>query len=231
MNGLVVYVTAFVATVASPLAAQTRSQLAAEPVVKLQPGETAVPGECLTKQELNLISALSALHRPTLGAEGNGDDQAPFNPHYLLGTWAITGLLPDSALGTGGDFIGTETVRHVDGCTYESTIQANLPDRKVTIKALTVYDRRERYMVRVEDDSRGFRLLKVGRVGGDPGGYSSHYWETPPVTRQKSQVRLKGRTLISSPDSFRVQMQISVDGEPFSNYGTLSWDRAEAKKP
>ena len=85
-------------------------------------------------------------------------------------------------------------------------------------------------MVRLEDDSRGFRLLKIGRVGGDPGGYASHFWETAPITRQASQVRLKGRTLVSSPDSFRLQMQISVDGGPFTNFGTVGWERVRAQR-
>ncbi len=231
MNRLVVYATAFVVTAASPLAAQTRAQIAAEPVVKLQPGETPVTGECLTKQQLDLIAALNALLRPTVGVEADGDDQTPFNPNYFIGTWAFRGVLPDSPLGPGGDFTGTETVRRVDGCSYESTMLATVPDGKVTIKALMVYDRRAQYMVRLEDDSRGFRLLKVGRVGGDPGGYSSHYWETQPLTWQRSKVRVKGRTIVSSPDSFRVQMQISVDGQPFANFGTVRWDRADPKRP
>ena len=227
MNRLVVYATAFVMIAAAPLAAQTRAQLTAEPVVKIQPGETAVPGECLTRQQLDLIKALNALHRPTLGTEGNADDQAPFDPNYFIGTWSISGVLPDSALGIGGDFVGTEIVRRVDGCTYESTIQATLPEGKVTIKALTVYDRKADYMVRVEDDSRGFRILKVGPVGGDPGGYSSHFWETQPMARQRSQVRLKGRTLMSSPDAFRVSMQISDNAGPFTNFGSLQWARVK----
>jgi len=158
-------------------------------------------------------------------AEANGDDQAPFDPNYFVGAWTIRGVLPDSPLGAGGEFTGTETVRHVDSCTYESTIRATVPEGKVTINVLMVYDRRAEYMVRLEDDSRGFRLLKVGHVGGDPGGYASHFWEAPPVTRQGSQVRLKGRTLVTSPDSYRLPMQISVDGRPFANFGSLQWER------
>ena len=225
MNRVVVYATALVVAAASTLAAQTRAQIAAEPVVKLQPGETPVPGQCLAKQQLDLIKALNALRRPTLGTEAGGDDQAPFDPNYFVGTWTIRGVLPDSPLGTGGEFNATETVRRVDSCTYESTIRATVPEGKVTINVLMVYDRRAEYMVRLEDDSRGFRLLKVGRVGGDPGGYASHFWEAPPVTRQASQVRLKGRTLVTSPDGYRLPMQISVDGRPFTNFGSLQWER------
>ena len=72
--------------VASPLAAQSPAQIEAQPIVKLQPGETPVPGECLTQQEFDLIDALNALRRPTVGAEADGDDPLPFDPHYFIGT-------------------------------------------------------------------------------------------------------------------------------------------------
>ena len=163
---------------AAGLGAQTPEEIAAEPIVKLEPGETPVPGQCLTQQALNLIDALNALRRPTLGVEANGegDDPAPFDPHYLVGEWTIEGVLPDSPLAPAGEFVGTEVVRHVEGCTYASTIEATVAGEAVTIEALMIYDRRARYLVRIEDDSRGFRLVKVGRVGGDPGGYFSHHW-------------------------------------------------------
>ena len=61
---------------ASPLAAQTKEQIEAEPIVKLQRGETVVPGQCLSQQELDLIDALNALRRPTVGVEGaDGGDR------------------------------------------------------------------------------------------------------------------------------------------------------------
>ena len=95
----------------------------------------------------------------------------------------------------------------------------------VTVKVLMVYDRRSKYLVRLEEDSRGFRLLKTGRVGGDAGGYSSHHWEAPQITRQGSQVRMRGTTFAASPDNVRLRMQMSVDGEPFANFGTVWWRR------
>jgi hypothetical protein len=226
MKRLALFAAMLMAAADMALAAQTRAQIAAEPVVKLQPGDTPVAGECLTKQQLDLIAALNGLRRPTVGAEGAGDDQAPFNPNYFTGKWAFEGVLPDSPLGAGGEFRGTETVRHVEGCTFESAIDATVPDGKVSIKVAMVYDRTANYMVRVEDDSRGFRLLKMGPVGGDPGGYYSHHWEAQPVTRKGGRVRLKGRTLVSSPESFRLQMQISVNGQPFESFGTIRWRRA-----
>ena len=219
---------------ASPLAAQTPAQVEAEPLVKLQPGETVVEGQCLTRQELDLTAGLNALSRPTVGPEGvktleegDGDDVMPFDPHYFIGTWEIDGPVPESALGESGDMVGTETVRHLGGCAYESTIEARIADTSLTVTSLMYYDRRSKYLVRLEDDSRGVRLLKAGRMGGDPGGFYSHHWEVPAVTSQGTQVRLTGRTYITSPYAFRVQTRISEDGGPFINFGTVWWERPE----
>ncbi len=214
--------------VAAPsLTAQSRAEIAAEPIVKLQPGETPVPGECLTQQELDLTDALNALRRPTVGVEADGDDQTPFDPHYFIGTWQVEGVLPESPLGEGGDFVGTETIRHVDGCTYESTLEATVAEERITISSRMIYDRRARYLIRIENDSRGFELVKGGLLRGDPGGFSSHYWEAPSITLEGTRVRLKGRTFIGSPYAFRLRMQMAIDDEPFSNFGTLWWERVE----
>jgi hypothetical protein len=228
MTKLAVF-TALCVCVATPLAAQTADEVEAEPIVKLQPGETRVPGQCLTQQELDLIDGLNALRRPTVGVEGDdeGDDMAPFNPHYFVGTWEIEGVLPESPLGEAGEFLGTETIRHVEGCIYESTIEATAGDEAVTITVRLIYDRRFRYLVRMENDSRGFQLVKVGAVNGDSGGYSSHHWEAPAVTRQGSHVRLRGRTYMRSPAAYQVRMQMSVDNEPFTNFGTVRWQRVD----
>ena len=214
---------------AAPLVGQSLAEVEAEPIVKLRRGETAVPGQCLTEQELELIAALNALRRPTVGVEGEGqgDDAAPFDPHYLVGTWRIEGVLPESVLGDGGEFLGTETVRYAGGCTYESTLEATLAESTVTVSARLIYDRRSRYLVRIEDDSRGFQLVKVGAVGGDPGGYFSHHWQAPAISVDGRMVRLTGRTFMSSPIAFRLRMQISEAEGRFVNFGTLWWRRAE----
>ena len=212
---------------ATPLAAQTPEEIEAEPIVKLQAGETPVEGQCLTQQELDLIDGLNALRRPTVGVEADGDDPLPFDPHYLVGEWSIEGVLPDSPLAPAGEFLGAETVEHVGGCSYRSTIEATIAEETVTIEALTVYDRRATYMVRIEDDSRGFRLVKVGRVGGDPGGYFSHHWEAPAISHGGSEVRLAGRTYMTSPFAYQVRMRISEDGGPFVNFGSVWWERRD----
>jgi hypothetical protein len=209
----------------SSLAAQTRAEIEAQPVVKLKPGATPVPGQCLTQQEFDLNNALNALRRPTVGVEADGDDQTVFDPHYFVGTWRFEGVLPESPLGESGEFLGTETIRHVDGCTYESTVEATLADEEITIRSRMIYDRGAQYLIVIEDDSRGFQLVKGGLLRGDPGGFFSHYWEAPAITHEGSRVRLKGRTLIASPDAYRLRMQMSVGDEPFSNFGTLWWER------
>ena len=199
-----------------------------EPSVKLRPGETVAPGQCLTAEELDLITRLQALKRPTRGAESaDGDDQMRFNPNYFVGRWRIEGVLPDSPLGQAGELTGIETVRHVDGCTYESTTQAKLSGAAYTVKTLMVYDRKAKYLVRLEQDSRGFQLLKTGPVGGDSGGYFTHYWEAPAFTYKGKKVRLTGSTFMASPVNNRLRMQIAVDDQPSGNYGTTWWHRDE----
>jgi hypothetical protein len=211
----------------APLVAQAPAQQ--EPPVKLRPGETVVTGECLTAEELDLIKGLEALKRPTRGAENpNGDDPMRFNPNYFVGKWRIEGVLPDSPLGPAGEFTGIETIRHVEGCTYEGSIQAKLSGAAYTVKTLMVYDRKAKYLVRLEQDSRGFQLLKTGPVGGDSGGYFTHYWEAPPVTYKGKKVHLTGSTFMASPVNHRLRMQISVDNQPAGNYGTTWWRRDEA---
>jgi hypothetical protein len=217
---------AFVLASALQAVAQTPAQIEAEPILKLQPGETAVPGECLTQQELDLLAGLRTLRRPTVGVEGDGDDQAPFNPHYFVGAWKVEGVLSESPLGESTEFYGTEVFRHVGECNYESTLKATTVGGDVTIESRLMYDRRASYLVRLEDDSRGVEFVKIGRIGGDPGGYYSHHWQAAPVTSQGQQVRLTGRTFMLSPFRYEIQTRISVDGGPFVNFGTVRWERA-----
>lgn len=194
--------------------------------VKQEPGETAVPGQCLTKEELDLITRLEALNRPTV----TGDAPKPFNPHYFVGTWRIEGDVPDSPLGSAGSLTGVETIRRVDDCSYESTMQAKGADGAFRVKSIMMYDPKAKYLIRVEQDGRGFQLLKMGSIGGDLGGYFTYYWQAAQVTYKGKTFRVKGTTFLASPTNYRVRLQISTDGQSFVNAGTLWW-RREAGQP
>ena len=180
-------------------------------------GETPVAGKCLFKEDLDLIDALRALTRTTL----NNDPPAPFNPDYLVGRWTFEYDTPESALGPAGQISGTETVRQVDACLYEGATQAKGPAGAFTIKSTIVYDPSAHYLVVLERDSRGFELLKHGRVGGDSGGYFTHHWQAAPFTVKGKKVRLKGNTFMASPANYRVRTEIAEGDDPFVSMGTL----------
>jgi hypothetical protein len=188
-----------------------------QPLLVRATGETPVAGKCIFKEDLDLIAARRALKRTTL----NNDAEAPFDPDYLVGRWTFDSDLPESALGPGGEISATETVEHANGCLYESTTQAKGPAGAFTIKSTLVYDPSAHYMVIHEHDSRGFEVLKYGRVGGDSGGFYTHHWEAVPFTFKGKKVSLKGSTFMASPGNYRERTQISEGDDPFINLGTV----------
>ena len=192
---------------------------AASPLVRAF-GETVVPGKCLFKEDLDLIAARRALTRTTL----NNDAQAPFDPDYLVGRWTFEYDIPESALGPEGVISGSETVRHVDGCLYESTIQAKGPSGAFTVKSTIFYDPSAHHLAILERDSRGFEILKTGRIGGDSGGYFTHHWQAAPFTVKGHKVKLKGTTFFASPGNYRVRTEIAEGDDPYVNLGT-AWIR------
>lgn len=197
------------------------------PDVKLlarAPGETPVPGKCLFKEDLDLIAARNALTRTTL----NNDEEAPFDPDYLVGRWKFEYEVSESALGPGGQISGTETIQHSSGCLYEGTMQAKGPVGAFTVKSTMFYDPSNHYMVVLERDSRGFEVLKSGKVGGDGGGFYTHHWQAAPLTVKGKKVRLNGSTFISSPGNYRVRTAISEGDDPFVNLGTVWMQRQGA---
>jgi hypothetical protein len=194
------------------------------PLLVRAPGETPVPGKCVFKEDLDLIAARQSLKRTTL----NNDAQAPFDPDYLVGRWTFEYDVPESALGPAGSISGTETVQHVDGCLYEGTTQGKGPAGAFTIKSTIVYDPSAHYMIVLERDSRGFEVLKSGRVGGDSGGSYTHHWQAAPFTVKRTKLKSKGTTFMASPVHFRVRTEIAEGDGPFVNLGTVWMERQAA---
>jgi hypothetical protein len=206
------------------LLAQSAPEESSQPLLVRAAGETPVPGKCVFKEDLDLIAARRALKRTTL----NNDAEAPFDPDYLIGRWTFDYDLPESALGRGGQISGAQTVLHVNGCLYEGTTQAKGPDGAFTIKSTMVYDPSAHYMLVQEQDSRGFEVLKYGRVGGDSGGFYTHLWQAVPFTFHGKKVSLKGSAFMASPGNYRMRTQISEGDDPFVNLGTVWMKRQEA---
>ena len=193
-------------------------------LLKRAEGETPVPGKCLFKEDLDLIAARNALKRTTL----NDDQEAPFDPDYLVGRWKFEYDVAGSALGPEGQVSGTQTIQHVEGCLYESNVQAKGPAGPFTVKSTMMYDPAAHYLVILEKDSRGFEILKAGKVGGDGGGFYTYHWEAAPLTVKGKKVRLKGTMFMSSPINYRLRTEISEGDDPFVDMGTTWFQRQTA---
>ena len=72
-------------------------------------------------------------------------------------------------------------------------------------------------------------LTKSGPIGGDLGGYYTIFWETQPIKKDGKTIKLKGKTQMLSPANYRLQVQISVDGGPYTNFGNPWFRKAEDK--
>lgn len=172
--------------------------------------------------------------RPQPGATQGGptdssDPMPKFNIYYYLGTWEFEWNVPETPLGSGGKVSGFETVtRAFDGRYLEATAEGESPEGKFTSHALMSYldTPAGQFLTRYEVNSRGLVLLKSGVLGGDMGGWYSHYWETPVFERNGARFQLKGRSYMVSPANYRVNTQISIDGGPFQNFGTIWYSKS-----
>jgi hypothetical protein len=189
-------------------------------------GPTGTPrAQCLTKEDLELITTLKALTRPTT----EKDPPPPFNPDYFIGTWGMEWDAPETPLAPEGTHSGTLTFKHVDGCLYEGDLTAKGPSGPAyKVKIQMMYDPAARYLTWIETDSRGYTLFKPGTIGADSGGYFTHYFETPAFKSSGKTLHIKGSTFLSSPSNFRVRRALSVGGEPYMNIGEM-WFRKQLK--
>jgi hypothetical protein len=191
------------------------------------PGEGAPSKVCLNEETRETIKKLRGLNRPLT----KDDPMMPFDPEYFVGKWNVEWDLPESVFGQAGTLMATLAIRHVEGCLYEGELAGTDPDGPLTANVQLVYDPMARYLVWVEAHSRGYTLIKLGPVGGDIGGYFTHFWEVPATKINGKSVRMQGFTFLSSPVNYRVRAQISVDGEPYVNYGNPWFTKQEEGVP
>lgn len=163
---------------------------------------------------------------PDLGRPTEAGDEVPAFDYdaYFPGVWTFEWRVPDSPLGPGGLITGSETFeRGTDGRNYTAAIEAEGPDGPFTMDSTIIYLAGQRAFVRHDTDSRGFRMLRAGRIGGDLGGFYTIHYETAPFEANGEEVRLRMTTRLVSPVNYRVESRISVAGGPFTNFGNAWW--------
>src|SRR5262249_31781877 len=72
-------------------------------------------------------------------------------------------------------------------------------------------------------------LEREGPIGGDLGGYYTIFWEARPFQKNGKTIKLKGKTLMLSPANYRIQVQISIDGGPYTSFGNPWVHKVEAE--
>jgi hypothetical protein len=159
------------------------------------------------------------------------DPMPPPNMDYFIGTWSFDWNVPESPLGPAGKMKGSETYKKIlSGPVYQSEIRGDGPDGPFEARAITSYDEKEKLVSRYEIFSYGVSVFKSGRIGGDLGGYYTIFWESPPIRKNGKMIKLKGKTQMLSPAHYRVFLEISVDGGPFTSLGS-AWFRKVVLKP
>jgi hypothetical protein len=203
------------------------SQTLAAEAQSISPAAASLPrARCLTDQQREINAKLKALKRPTT----REDPLWVFDPNYFVGTWDLEWGGPDTILTT--EVTGTLTVAHVEGCFYEGNLQAKDVNGPFTAKIQLLMDPDRSWLTWVENDSRGFTIVKSGFVGSDLGGYFTHFWEHSPVITYKGQkLRLYGSTFMSSPAAFLLRSQLSVDGGSYLDMGGLWFRKQVSSSP
>ena len=181
---------------------------------------------------LALILSLLLLQQPAGQQSRPTDPNDPMPPpsmDYFLGAWSFEWNVPESLLGPAGKFKGTETYKKTAAGAYESEIAGEGPQGALKGRAMIVYDEKKKTVTRSETGMFGVSIVKSGPIGGDLGGYYTIFWETEPIKKAGHTIKLKGKTLMLSPANYRVQVQISVDGGPYTNFGNPWFRKSDGK--
>lgn len=157
------------------------------------------------------------------------DPMPPPNMDYFVGAWTFEWNVPESPLGPAGKYKGKEVYKKLAAGSYESEIAGEGPAGAFKGRATTIYNEKEKQVTRTESGLFGVTQTKTGPIGGDLGGYYTIFWETQPLKKGGKTVKLKGKTLMLSPANYRLQVQISVDGGPYTNFGNPWFRKVESK--
>ena len=154
----------------------------------------------------------------------------PPNMDYFVGAWTFEWNVPESPLGPAGKFKGKETYKKTANGAYESELEGDGPAGAFKGRATTSYNEKDKQVTRSETGLFGVAITRTGPIGGDLGGYYTIFWETQPIKKGGKTIKLKGKTLMLSPANYRLQVQISVDDGPYTNFGN-PWFRKSEGKP
>jgi hypothetical protein len=186
---------------------------------------------------LVLASALSAQQQdkpqlpksqiPDLGRPTKVTDEQPLFSfdEYFPGKWNFEWDVPEGVLGPSGTIKGSIVYKQIEGPFFEATTTATAPSGALTIKELIAYRREGKTASRYITDSRGFSYQQVAPVGGDLGGYFNLYYEGSPFAYKGKVVRIKNALRLTSPLRYRNSVTVSIDGGPFTNYGSAWYEK------
>ncbi|HYM21609.1 MAG TPA: hypothetical protein VEU08_00295 [Vicinamibacterales bacterium] len=165
---------------------------------------------------------------PDLGRPTRPNDEQPafdFDT-YFLGTWTFEWEVPEGVLGPSGTIKGSIVYKKVEGPFYEATTTATGPGGPLTIKESIAYRKDGKTAARYVTDSRGFAYQQLAPVGGDLGGYFNLYYEGTPFTYKGKTIRIKNALRLTSPLRYRNAVTLSIDGGPFTNYGSAWFEKS-----
>ena len=157
------------------------------------------------------------------------DEQPPFNfAEYFVGKWTFEWDVPEGPLGASGTIKGTVTYKHVDGPFFEASTTATAPGGPFSVKESIAYRLESKTVARWVTDTRGFSYTQIAPVGGDLGGYFNIYFDGSPFTYKGKTLRIRNAIRITSPLRYRNTVTVSVDGGPFTNYGSPWFEKDAA---
>ena len=199
------------------------ASFATGPAAAGAPGATGLP-------EAETVAGAALQQGPTRGNEM----MPPFDPRYFLGAWEIEWNPPETGLFPPGKWSGTETVTHVANRYLRISIAMENEDGvTMTGDGIMLYEfgLGGQSITRFVRYDAGFSIFQYGPLGGDLGGYYSTFWETQEIAYRERTFVLQGRSYFVSPAAYRINQQISIDGEAFFNFGIMWLTKAVGDPP